>query len=105
MILAPPLIETSSPVIGSIPIWRLKNSRFYDDRKYKTVEGCDLGFNGFVNLTFADNKLKVDYRDVENRKLLEEEWEVDNGILQGKSIQPAELGMTRVADDLGLAIQ
>ena len=64
-----------------------------------------MGFNGFVNLTFADNKLKVDYRDVENRKLLEEEWEVDNGILQGKSIQPAELGLTRVADDLGLAIQ
>jgi len=77
----------------------------YDDRKYKTTEGCDLGFNGFVNLTFSGNKLKGDYRDVENRKLLEEEWEVDNGVLQGKSIQPAEFGLTRVADNLSLAIR
>ena len=38
------------------------------------------------------------------RKLMEEEWEVHDGELQGKSIQPAELGMTRVADDLARSV-
>jgi hypothetical protein len=67
---------------------------FYDDRKYKTVEGCELGFNGFVNLTFEDNRLSIDYRDLRNQTLLEENWQVESGILRGISINKVDPELT-----------
>ena len=63
----------------------------------------DFAYNDFTQNLLPKSELLIN--SILKLKLLEEEWEVDNGILQGKSIQPAELGMTRVADDLGLAIQ
>ena len=40
----------------------------YDDRLYKVVEGMELGFNGFVRLTFAENRMSIDYRDSREQK-------------------------------------
>ncbi len=77
----------------------------YDDRLYKVVDGMELGFNGFVKLTFAENRMSIDYRDVENRKLMEEEWEVHEGVLQGKSIQSADSELKRTSHDLGMAVR
>ncbi len=66
----------------------------YDDRKYKTVEGTELGFNGFVNLTFQENRLSIDYRDLRNQTLLEENWHVEDGMLRGISIKNIDPGLT-----------
>ena len=67
----------------------------YDDRNYKTVEGANLGFNGFVNLTFQDNRLSIDYRDLRNQTLLEENWHVEEGALRGISIENINPELTR----------
>ncbi len=63
----------------------------YDDRLYKVVDGMELGFNGFVKLTFAEK--------------MEEEWEVHEGVLQGKSIQSADSELKRTSHDLGMAVR
>jgi hypothetical protein len=77
----------------------------YDDRRYKIIDNTQLGFNGFVNLTFKASRLSIDYRDIENRRLLEEEWEVDNGILCGKSIQNVDTELMQLTTDLARAIR
>jgi hypothetical protein len=69
----------------------------YDDRKYETVEGCDLGFNGFVNLTFQGNKLSVDYRDLNDQSLFKENWEVENGVIKGNTPQIIDKRMMLIA--------
>src|SRR6266404_439688 len=91
-------VACGQPVINRQPPLVL-----YDDRLYKVVDGMELGFNGFVKLTFAENRMSIDYRDVENRKLMEEEWEVHEGVLQGKSIQRTNSDLKRITDDLDLA--
>ena len=40
-------------------------------------------FNGFANLTFRQNQLTVEYRDLTNTWLLMEQREVSNGQLTG----------------------
>ncbi len=77
----------------------------YDDRRYKIIDDTELGFNGFVNLTFKASRLSIDYRDIENRQLLEEEWEVDNGILCGRSIQSVDTELMQLTTDLARAIR
>jgi hypothetical protein len=76
----------------------------YDDRRYMTVEGCHVGFNGFVNLTFQGSRLSVDYRDLNNQSLIEEFWEVENGVLNGVAIQNIDGQITRTAASSKVAI-
>lgn len=59
----------------------------YDNRRYPSDEKIQVGYNGFLNLTFRGNQLTVDYRDVRNIQLLTEEWKVEGGVLKGKGIQ------------------
>ncbi len=76
----------------------------YDDRKYKTIEGTELGFNGFVNLTFQDNRLSIDYRDMRNQLLFEENWRVEEGMLRGISIQNIDPKLNLVASRATVAV-
>ncbi len=56
----------------------------YDNRRYPSDEKIEVGYNGLVNLTFRNNQLFIDYRDLKNNQLLTESWEVNNGVLAGK---------------------
>jgi hypothetical protein len=46
-----------------------------------------VGFNGSANLTFRGETLKVQYRDIDDRLLLTEEWRTDRGVLVGTRIE------------------
>ena len=72
----------------------------YDNRRYPSSEGIDVGFNGFVRLTFSKNRLLIDYRDLNNNQLLTESWEVNNGVLTGKDINliSQDAGLRHVQD-------
>jgi hypothetical protein len=63
---------------------------YHDDREYKTIEGCHLGFNGFVNLTFQGNTLSADYRDLKDYLQYQETWKVVDGVIE--SVNPNEHG-------------
>jgi hypothetical protein len=75
----------------------------YDDRKYKTVEGSHLGFNGFMNLTFQGNTLAVEYRDLNDQSVFKENWEVENGMIIGGLAQIIDKRMTLIATSPNLA--
>ena len=49
--------------------------RFYDRRTYTTVDGHRLGFNGFLNLQLEGKTATLDYRDVNNKSVLLEQFE------------------------------
>jgi hypothetical protein len=69
----------------------------YDDRLYKTEDGTNLGFNGFANLTFEENTLSIDFRDVKDHTLLEEKWQVVGGNLSLVSREKIDSGLTVVS--------
>ena len=61
----------------------------YDRRKKKVIGSDDtpIGYNGYADLLFDGNRLKVEYRDAQNL-LASEEWEVDGkGNLRGLGIE------------------
>ena len=63
---------------------------FYDKRESKVIgqKQTPIGYNGFADLLFEENKLTVIYRDIKNQILIEEVWEVgSDGSLIGKKIQ------------------
>jgi hypothetical protein len=64
----------------------LAKIKLYDRRLRKIIKSHRLGFNGFVQLSMIENKLTAQYRDLEDRLILEEAWEVDtqNGQLRWK---------------------
>lgn len=55
--------------------------RFYDHRLYTTVEGHRLGFNGFVNLRLIGDTATLDYRDLNNKSVLQEEFKANGSRL------------------------
>jgi len=56
----------------------------YDDRRYSNDENIDVGYNGYIHLTFDADTLRVDYYDVYDKLLLTETWIVDpQGELNG----------------------
>jgi hypothetical protein len=56
----------------------------YDDRRYSNDENIDVGYNGYIHLTFDADTLRVDYYDVYDKLLLTETWIVDSqGELNG----------------------
>jgi hypothetical protein len=60
----------------------------FDNRQYPSPENIVVGYNGFANLIFRNNRLAVEYRDLKDRVLLIEQWQVDNGVLTGKASVP-----------------
>ena len=71
----------------------------YDRRKKKVIGSDDtpVGYNGYADLLFDGNRLKVEYRDAENL-LVSEEWEVDGqGNLRG-------LGIVKHLDDEDMVV-
>jgi hypothetical protein len=65
----------------------------YDKRQNPDLEGLGekLGFNGFANLIFTGARLSIEYKDIKDRHLIEEIWEVDlNHGMHGVSIQLLE---------------
>ena len=67
----------------------------YDNRLYPSPENITVGYNGFANLTFKENRLLIEYRDLKNDLLLIENWEVVNGNLTGAaSLGPVVPGLT-----------
>ena len=54
--------------------------RFVDNRPYDSGEGIDVGFNGFANLTFEKESLKVRYLDLQGQEALFEEWTSYKGL-------------------------
>jgi hypothetical protein len=59
---------------------------YYDRRVRKVIKRHRLGYNGFARLLLKGNVLTVDYRDLEDKSVLEESWSVDttNGQLEWK---------------------
>lgn len=57
---------------------------FFDNRAYRNDEGINVGYNGYVKLTFDGPNLQVDYLDLYDALLLTETWTVDKtGTLVG----------------------
>ena len=61
----------------------------YDRREMKRIgKDTPVGFNGFALLDFDGRSLRIEYRDIEDRPLIEERWIVeDGGVLKGDSIR------------------
>jgi len=48
--------------------------QYYDNRPYQKYDKLTVGFNGFVNLEIEGAIATLDYRDLENKKLLVERF-------------------------------
>ena len=59
----------------------------YDERQYTVLDGTGVGFNGIANLTFQAETLTVQYRDIDDRLLLTEQWRTERGVLTGTRIE------------------
>lgn len=64
------------------------NCVLYDNRRYRTNEDIDVGYNGFITLEFDGPTLYVNYYDLFNTLLLTECWTSDGkGQLQGPAFR------------------
>jgi len=53
--------------------------QFFDERVYKKLDGQEVGFNGFINLTIEGKVATLDHRDVHNRRMLLEKFVAGEG--------------------------
>ncbi|HEV7347551.1 metallophosphoesterase family protein [Telluribacter sp.] len=78
--------HSGMPVEIKMPRTQVEQDRllYYDRRVRKQIGRHPVGYNGFVMLNLRDNKLVAEYRDIEDTRVLEEEWSVDiqNGQLR-----------------------
>ena len=65
-----------------------------DNRKYAQADSDEIGFNGYTNLTFKRNQLRVEYRDLNGTVLVREEWETRDGLLFGKNCELVDKNLT-----------
>jgi hypothetical protein len=67
------------PVETKLPVGNSEFGKiiFYDRRIRKQVGRHSLGYNGFVMLELEGASLRAVYRDLEDTRVLEEEWRVD----------------------------
>ena len=54
---------------------------FVDERVYPNDENLKVGFNGFAQMTLRENKLSLDYIDLQGTLVFNEVWTVDRGQL------------------------
>jgi hypothetical protein len=59
--------------------------RFTDSRRYPNDERLELGYNGYVNLSFRSAALVIEYRDLNAETVYREEWGVADGALRAVS--------------------
>jgi len=72
------------------------NCVLYDDRRYKSDEDIDVGYNGFITLEFDGPTLDVRYYDLYNTLLLTERWISDGkGQLKGPEFRDINSGLTQ----------
>jgi hypothetical protein len=72
------------------------NCVLYDDRRYKSDEDIDVGYNGFITLEFDGPTLDVRYYDLYNTLLLTERWTSDGkGQLKGPEFQDINSALTQ----------
>lgn len=78
---------------------------FFDNRKKGIIEDTILGHNGYVLLSLAANKAKLEYKD-ETDWLFREEWEIDRstGKLSGQVWNNPDIPLTLVADSWSTAV-
>lgn len=71
--------HSGMPVEIKLPRTQQEQDRimYYDRRIRKRIGRHALGYNGFVMLHLKDNKLVAEYRDLEDNRVMEEEWLVD----------------------------
>jgi Calcineurin-like phosphoesterase len=81
---------------GAVPDITDCNCILYDDRRYKSDEDIDVGYNGFVTLAFNGPTLEVHYYDLYNTLLLTERWISDGkGNLEGPQFQDVNSALTQ----------
>jgi hypothetical protein len=68
----------------------------YDDRRYKSDEDIDVGYNGFITMVFDGPTLEVHYYDLYNTLLLTERW-ISNGRgnLEGPQLRNVNSALTQ----------
>jgi hypothetical protein len=87
---------------GAKPDIKDCNCVLYDDRKYPTKEGIDVGYNGYINLIFKGPELCVEYFDLFNTLLLKECWSVnDKGELAGPKFSDVNPDPDLIKNDPG----
>jgi hypothetical protein len=61
----------------------------WDNRRYPSDEKIDVGFNGYANLSFNGPALHVAYFDLNQSRLMTEDWHVDIefGALEGPDLK------------------
>jgi hypothetical protein len=61
----------------------------WDNRRYPSDEKIDVGFNGYANLSFNGPALHVAYFDLNQSRLMTEDWHVDieSGALEGPDLK------------------
>lgn len=67
-------VETKMPADNG----ELDKMMFYDQRVRLSLGRHQLGYNGFVMLQLDEDKLLATYRDLDDTKVLEEEWLLHN---------------------------
>ena len=82
-------VELTPPVHQEVPLL------YYDQRPYKLLDGRQVGVNGFVNLSLSGRVLTLDYRDINNKSLIVEEFKhVGDGVLSHNFVKEPQPGLT-----------
>ncbi len=89
-------IETYGRCIGhgGMPVERgrpdIPDSRWlaYDNRRYPSDEKVNVGYNGYINLSLNGPAMHVAYYDLNQSRMLTEDWHVDikSGALKGPAL-------------------
>jgi hypothetical protein len=81
---------------GGMPVGRgaapdIKDCRClaWDNRRYPSDEDVDVGYNGYVNFSFNGPELHVAYYDLNQTRLMTEDWGIDieSGSLEGPRLK------------------
>ncbi len=60
---------------------------FVDKRRYDNDENLDIGINGFIQLTFTGERLRVDYIDMFKRTIFTERFEAKAGAVVARGFE------------------
>lgn len=82
-------VEIAHPTSARFPL------QFYDLRSHMLPDSASVGQNGFVKLTLDQSVLRLDYRDIDNKSLLVEEFTaMAQGALRHHLVYVAQPGLT-----------
>lgn len=71
------------PAEINAPKYDAESILFYDQRRRKNLRRIGIGYNGFAWLKFDKETLSIEYRDIEDKVVVSENWHIDmeSGIL------------------------